>query len=430
MRPSGIKKTGFVLVTMIVCAFGLPATSAIEPMQTLPLAAADALPFIKHRQRNNLNHIYQFDATPLGQRTPLILLPGRAEEYQQNAWWHTLHKQFKRRPHLVARYKPYAYIYNSDHRLPMQVQGFVSSYQQAQFPRPSVWVSYSLGGVIAREAMLHPDILPQVQANLAIAVPFHGSPIFNPEWFAQYLQPPNHSPVRRLSDRALYRFYLLDKTNLIEGMRWNNMDGSFPLFKPNTVVVKPVFVYEPFWNNLQRLTQLKQRTIVYASFLDNPYTGRALSSLSRIQHAEKLTKDLLTSILPLDFVSVHAVMRYTNLQMSNLPTQTTEGQKNQHVFRYNDGVVPISSALFLPERPTLPYTEQMTELAQLADVRQVRLFKGWDHMEIGEYFARTSRRTLHDVTEPTQKAQSPNAWVFTDLVNLHDARVEPTPTLP
>jgi hypothetical protein len=396
-----------------------------------PLGLAEPTTLVKQRQRNNLNHIYTFDKTPLGNRIPVILLPGRAEEYQNKSWWTTFNKDMQRSPVLMSRYKPYVYIYNSKDTLTVQVQRFIDSYVEANFNRPSVWVSYSLGGVIAREAFLHPTVLPQVHTNIAIAVPFHGSPIFNPEWFSEYLRPPNHSPIRRLSDRLLYRLYLFDKTNLLEGLRWDNFDGSLPNFGPRFMAEKPLAVYEPFWANPVRMAFFKSRTITYASYLDNPYSGRPLTSKSKLLAAEKLTKDLLTSILPLDFISVHSVMRYTNLQLSNLPTDepgdAEQRVKNNHLYRYNDGVVPMSSALFLPERPLAPYKEQLMDLVDLADVRQVRVFKNWDHMEIGEYFPGNRKTAMPDVAHPTEKAKTPNAWVFYDLQHL-DVSLPGTPT--
>jgi hypothetical protein len=397
------------------------------------LAWAEPTMMVKDRQRKNLNHIYSFDQAPLGSRIPLILLPGRAEEYQQNAWWEAFNKDLRKNPALISRYKPYVYIYNSKDKLNVQVQRFVESYQQAGFKQPSVWVSYSLGGVIAREAFLHPTVLPQVNTHIAIAVPFHGSPIFNPEWFSQYLQPRNHSPVRRFSDRFLYRLYLFDKTNLLEGLRWNNFDGSSPDFGPKRPLQKPIAVYEPFWSNPERTAQFKRRTIAYACFLDNPYTGRPLINKSMLAHAERLTKDLLTSILPFDWISVHAVVRYTNLQLANLPSDQpgSDEPTNYHLYRYNDGVVPVSSALYLPHRPDQPYNEQIDDLWKLADVQKVRVFKNWDHMEIGEYFAWNRKTALKDLAHDKEEAKTPNAWVFKDLLDIQNlsAHVDTTPSL-
>ena len=414
--------------------FALCLVSTLVNIWLVLPAMAEPTMMVKDRQRKNLNHIYSFDNTPLGDRTPLILLPGRAEEYQQNAWWDMFNKDMRKSPILMARYKPYVYIYNSKDKLNVQVQRFVESYELGAFNRPSVWVSYSLGGVIAREAFLHPTVLPKVHTHIAIAVPFHGSPIFNTEWFSQYLQPRHHSPIRKWSDRFLYRLYLFDKTNLLEGLRWNNFDGSLPNFGPDKTPEKPVAVYKPFWDNPQRTAQFKQRTIAYASYLDNPYTGRPLDNQSVLASAEKLTRYLLNSILPFDFISVHNVVSYTNLQLSNLPTDQPGSTKptNYHLYRYNDGVVPVSSALFLPGRPDQPYNEQLLELIQLADVPKVRVFKNWDHMEIGEYFAWNRKTALKDIAHPNEEAKTPNAWVFNDLLDIQklSPHVDSTPAIP
>jgi hypothetical protein len=414
--------SSLVLASLLLIAPAKGANPSVGVTPVLSVAAAyQAPPLVKYYKRLDLNQIYQFETSPLGTRTPLILLPGRAEEYQYNAWWKTFFNHFKQAPGLSLRYKPYVYIYNSKNELNTQVQRFVENYTQTHFPRPSVWVSYSLGGVIAREAFLHPAIEPQVKGNIAIAVPFHGSPLFNTEWFSQYLQHRNNSPIRRFSDRLLYRLYLFDKTNLLEGLRWDNMDGSFPRFTEGNKGIgspqPPVTVYEPFWTTPKRMAAFKKRTIIYTSYLDNPYTGRKLTN-TVLKQAETITKDLLTSVVPFDFISVHSVLRYTNLQLSNLPTYHADGPLNNHVYRYNDGVVPLSSGLFLPARPGQPYTEQLKDLVNLSDCQLVRVFKHWDHTEIGEYFAWNRRTKLKDSVHANLEAKTPNDWVFYDLQQL------------
>ncbi len=61
--------------------------------------------FLLPRQRSykSLNQIYQFERSPLGNRIPVLLVPGRAEEFQHNSWWRAI-RQVARKDLAFNRY--------------------------------------------------------------------------------------------------------------------------------------------------------------------------------------------------------------------------------------------------------------------------------------------------------------------------------------
>lgn len=382
---------------------------------------------VNERSRRNLNHIYTFDKSPLGNRVPVILLPGRAEEFQHASWWKRFRDITYKNRDFEDHFKLYAFIYNSANELDVQAKDFSNDLKNyfGELPpeRKVVLVSYSLGGVITRDAMEDPDVFDRVHTVIAIGVPFHGSPLFDPEWFTKYLRPRNHSPIRQLWDRFIFRMYLMTKTNLTRGLKWDNFDGSEPQFQveeelKGDQVVARIVPYEATGTT----PAFKQKTIVYASYMDNEYTTPQPSGLTLpklVGDTSRIPKEIIGAVLPIYGSSVHAVFTYMNHQLSNLPTYDADHShgKNMHVYKYNDGVIPLSSALFLPPRST-PYAGSIDELTQPIDVQKARVFANIDHMHLGEYSINVQKTDSTDILHPEEGKRTPTYWVLYDLQQL------------
>ncbi|MFX5987658.1 hypothetical protein ABTF25_19765, partial [Acinetobacter baumannii] len=76
------------------------------------------------RTRHSLNQIYEFDRSALGRRLPVILVPGRAEEFQQNSWWKSLNRMSAQNEEFTRRFKLYVFLYDSKKQLAEQAQDF------------------------------------------------------------------------------------------------------------------------------------------------------------------------------------------------------------------------------------------------------------------------------------------------------------------
>jgi pimeloyl-ACP methyl ester carboxylesterase len=376
------------------------------------------MPLVNKRRRH-LNHLFQFDNKPLGERTPVILLPGRAEEFQNSAWWKRFRVQADNHPTFGPNYKLYAFIYDSADELDTQAQDFVKDFKLyfGDLPpeRKVVLVSYSLGGVITRDAMEDPEVMDRIHKVIAIGVPFHGTPIFDPDWFTKYMR--NFSPIRQLWDRAIYRIYLLDKNNLTRGLKWDNFDHSLPLFKTDAEVHgdQVLAKFQPY---VERSTtaEFKKKTILYASYLENNLTTKQPPSLDIPRITAGIPKAIVGAVLPLYGSSVHAVFIYMNHQLANLPTYSPDHLKgqNEHIYKYNDGVIPLSSALYLPASEK-PYYGELEALTSKVDASLARVFVNIDHMHLGEYSIIKNKTLCLDVLHPEQGKRTPNYWVLHDL---------------
>lgn len=428
-RLSSIRR--LVILNILLLPITLLGTALAIPTSTPYLISEHALdnhiPLVTEIQRNDLNHIFAFDYRALGARTPVILVPGRAEEFQNNAWWKTFRKKVYNNRFFDEYFKLYVYIYNSKQELAIQTEGFSQDIKKYFNSLPAkqkvVLISYSLGGIITKEAMEDPEIFQRVHSILAIAVPFHGSPIFDKLWFTQYLQAVSHSPIRRVWDQLTYRLYLFDKTNLTRGLRWDNFDNSRPQFDHDKTNIQGDQVNTPILPYVEtlRTDAIKKKTRIYASYLENEYTESLdKGSLTRIINTSKaLPKAIIGSVLPFYGFSVHSVFNYTNLQLANLSTYTPNyplGQ-NTHLYRYNDGAIPLTSLLWLPPRSE-PYKDDINGLCKAIDVPFTRIFVNLDHLDIGEYNHAIDKLETNDMLHPQDGKRTPNEWLLYDLQHI------------
>ena len=392
--------------------------TASDPLQGMPLP--------KQRRRKSLNQIYEFDRRPLAHRIPVLLIPGRAEEFQNDSWWRRFHQVSEQNYFFQKNFKLYVFLYNSKEELDVQATSLAADIRKrfGHLPeeQPLMLAAYSLGGVMVRDIFRDNSLLARVDTLFAISTPFHGSPIFDPAWFSDYLNPPHRSPLRRFWDRAFYRLYMFDKSNLTRGMGWDNFDGSKPQFHvDNTphVVGDQLNAAIPPFKEYPNADAIRAKTILYASFLENALTRNRNPLAPYKLPVYGVTSGpafLLGTVLPLYGFTVHSVFTYTNYQLANLATYTTDDPqgRNTFLYRYNDGAIPLSSMLFLTPRPE-PYSGEIMELVSHATARKVRIMVDIDHVDMGEYNWRKSFLIRPDVLHPQDGIRTPNEWVIFDL---------------
>ncbi len=393
-----------------------------NPPQTIPWRTT-RLMHLKY------NRIFAVDPSPLENRIPVILIPGRAEEFQFGVWWHQYRELFALEPALKKDFKLYVYLYNSRHSVHTLSDHFATAYRNhfSNLPsrRPVVLVGYSLGGIIAQHTMENaPDIDAHVAKVIAIAVPFHGSPLFSSNWFARDVK--NHSPslIRTAWDRWLYRLYMLDKPNLRDSLAWDNFDDSEPLVQrknsKNTLVA-----YQP-----PRVAHFKKKLLVYASYLENNWaTPNARPEKSILKTLPTVAQKAVGLVFPGYLTSATSALAFANLKLANIRSNCPERDSgcNLHLFRYNDGAVPLSSALYLPPR-SVPYHEDLPELLGAVDVPAVRLFGNFGHLDFSKQFAGFRRLHVSDELHPEEGKRNPIQWVFYDLEkSLPELRRGPNP---
>jgi hypothetical protein len=399
---------------------------------------------------------------PLGNRTPLIIMPGRAQEAHKNAWWEKLNQNWlaakhqSTTPNVYTLYKPYVYLFNSREHLEPMTKRFNEAFNALARQLPSgrgvSVVSYSLGGLLLEEAWVqNPTFQSRVTDAYAIAVPFGGSPMFHESWFTHHLKRPLptmvRSPIRKKFDVLGLQGYLRGRNNLIRMMYVHpELDQNLPPITHTPVIdltkpiKKPMDTATPSrsyyaWLDMPHTPQavspvagLKARLTVYGSYLPH-MQAPAQTELGKQRYAIKHSvgqrllllpftlpyKLINSSALPLYGSNVHRTFAYGNKTLRSLPYQ---GEGTAHPYRLNDGFLSLASALYLPpSAKNIPPSTSVSEIATHADVKHIRIFEGVDHVDLGHYRLNKKYLLTQDILEQAHPAQTPLMWLFEDLVH-------------
>ena len=397
------------------------------------------VPWLFARKMQHLNHLYQFDETPLAGRQPLIVVPGRSQEGQGNPWWKKLARAIKKQPAIQKQYKFYLFLYDSTEPLSVLSPEFGQEldYFTKHLPEDSpklVIFSYSLGGLVARDTLIeNPELLAKVQTIFGMAVPYHGSLLFDKSWFDKFFQ--NPSPLRNLSDKMAYQAFMFGRDNLVQDMGWRNFDGSIPNIKVtkfwhkpakegSTPTESPIYLPLPKYRSADaRVLEFKKRLVIYTSYIENAYTKtrkkRKPLLASTSDGLIHVPANLLGTVLPVYGYTVHGAMTYMNWQIANIPTYTPKASWAglQHLYRFNDGVIPLSSTLYLPERST-PYNEPLGGFSANYDGCFARVFYDVDHVDLAHYRWPEGHLVTSDIFHAEAGERKPMAWLFYDLARL------------
>ncbi|HEY9685778.1 MAG TPA: hypothetical protein V6C52_02255 [Coleofasciculaceae cyanobacterium] len=172
-----------------------------------------------------------YDDSALQNRTPLILVHGiGAKDADLFNWDNFLSFAF-RNPEFSNKYKLYLYHYDSSKSVPAiskdlqhELKGFIG----ALGGRNVKILAYSEGGLLTRNAMQDPYIDEHTLEVLAIATPFHGSPLANPDWLQK--QTATESPLNlvRMTRKIVYGITGKLYPTFKEDFHWDNFDGAIP----------------------------------------------------------------------------------------------------------------------------------------------------------------------------------------------------------
>ncbi|MFM7469716.1 MAG: hypothetical protein ACKO37_09480 [Vampirovibrionales bacterium] len=403
---------------------------------------------------------------PLGERIPIILLPGRAEESHRNAWWEKVNaawlqtKHTTSQPSVYTYYKPYVYLFNSRESLPSMTQTFNGAFNAflTDIPsqRPIAVVSYSLGGLLLEEAWIqNPQFRERITEAYAIAVPFGGSPMFHQTWYADHLKKPIkgsvRSPLRKSMDTLGLKGYLKGRNHLIRMMHVSPKLAPYGI--PEAYRSTPVVLTKPInpkrdaatpsrsyyqWLEHSEATThpetspvkgLKEKLTVYAGYLPNAVVP-AQTSLGKARYETKpsWTRRVLlfpfripgtfinSSALPLYGANIHQTFAFGNLSLRQVSTSQPTSLK-EHPYRYNDGFLSLSSALYLPPSSSeAPLAYTIEDIVSRADVKHIRIFEGVDHVDLGHYRLNQRYLPTQDILAPQHPAQTPMMWLFEDLM--------------
>jgi hypothetical protein len=344
--------------------------------------------------------IYQVDAEPLGERQPFLLIHGGNGEHLKLFHWEKVLARFNQDERFRKRYKPYLLRYNSSkllEELVPEARSAVLSLSESCNSKPITIMALSMGGNIVEIGMEDPEFDLAVDRIIALGTPFHGSPLFSSDWFQYSLYKSKVLSVFKVLDSLDYRVYFSWHKNYQQDLKWDDSDELVPQVghfrsklpfgpKGNLTVDRDTSALLSAANHDRRMHKKKFTT----------FAGYLLNSYVLDKERDRLRWKLFA---PFRFMSTQiraqvggeqAALLVLNREISKIDSGPagTELGAGQHVYALNDGITPVSSALFLPDsicRTHLLLRESdLLAILPYIDVAQARAFRNIDHVTFVE----------------------------------------------
>ncbi|MBS2006764.1 MAG: hypothetical protein JST01_06985 [Cyanobacteria bacterium SZAS TMP-1] len=385
--------------------------------------------------------LFQLDNTPLGDRTPFLMVHGLRGEYCPGFRWQKLAEHFTKNEDFKARYKIYMVRYSSLDRIAFNLQSYKDVFNRLYNmgkQKPITVMALSMGGNLAYEAMTDKDIDNKTQRLITLGTPFHGSPLFAKEWLTYSLYKRFSWPWTRVEHNLTYNFYFNDNKQLRQDLSWDNVDGAIPdvgKFRSH-LPLGPRGVLTVGDTINERLIKVneapidKRKLITYSGYMTNEYLASREKRI--LESAFLYPYFVLFTSFPAHFGREHAALGLINHDMCCVPSTKEVVKKagEPYIYVLNDGIAPVTSAIFLPKEVAREYylarESDIEKLKDKIDVGQARVFRDVDHLTfIGSEPKTKAVSALHsplkDQLNPNEPSREMFDWILSDV--LHNDEV-------
>jgi hypothetical protein len=396
--------------------------------------------------------IYQYDASPIDGREPLLLVHGLEDEYVRGLHWGKVCRYLNSNPQFKQRYKIFLARYNSlapEKETETAFKPALRELADSQHKKLFV-VALSISGDIVRNAMDDPDVDNSIRKVVALGSPFHGTPLFNRDWMFYSSFKRHKFPLVKLDRYLAYSIYFRHHQNLLKDYYWDNYDMEVPDIGPYKFRV-PLLVKGCVVPPVKKPDGINcdghgEKFVVYAGYYQNQYIEKMNRSLMfSILHAPC---SFFYTTLPAHLGDEHAALRLLNYEIAFVDQR----QKKEHSsYFYNDGVAPVSSSLSLASAEvraadsdashTLkseaevkienvafdPSKEDKSsaqkdpppqKLAFKSTAGKARLFANIDHVTfLDGYRPIASPKNLTDQLSPNEKPRPIFGWLLSDMLD-------------
>ncbi len=419
--------------------------------------------------RSGLN---AYDTSPLGNRTPLILIHGIGASAGTEFNWERFLDVANRDAALMKRYKIYLYHYDSSRSVPdisnnlkLTLRHFIESHQE----KPIKILAYSEGGLLTRNAMQDPYLDHHTDEVITIATPFHGSPLANPDWVRRQVKTESRLSLVRMGQRLAYGITKKLYPSFKEDFHWDNFDGALPaeqLAQSATAIsskdyalankkrfvtygsyfgleVDPALIAEKLDNTAQTpkekvlVGNLFRRNVLF-SVVRHTIAKLPLATGRPLPEAAPAKADPVNTVNQVvhDPPANHAMLAIADKNRKSAPlipavnpsesqasAQTAQTPARISMMMFNDGISPISSTLWLgryvsTQQGVAISTEKLWEtLKKLKGNSNTRLFAGMDHRNWMDGTTRTGQAEIQDLLNPNEPPRTIFGWIIYDLMS-------------
>lgn len=377
--------------------------------------------------------IYQYDETPIGNRSPFLLVHGLRGEFREGFRWEMVVQNLMKKPEFRNKYKIYFARFNTYVLLDSvkkQFQQSVKELYQNNGKRPITIMALSMGGNLVQESLDDLEVQSDVEKIITLGTPFHGSPLFCFDWL-RYSIIRNHSVPWVRADLALsYKLYFRLHPNLLEDLRWDNSDNGIPQ-------IGKFSTWFPFHItgdlDLQRMENLriarfnelkidKKKFICYGGYLLTPYASP--HKPSHLTKAIKWPWWFATCTVPYHMGFEHPVLRALNFEMGRMVVagkDLKEALRGSSRYSMNDGITPLVSALFLPNdvmaKDPVAREPSLSKIRKSIDIGRARVFRQIDHITfVDNYRPHHLSKEMRDELNPNLPPRSVFDWMMLDIM--------------
>jgi triacylglycerol esterase/lipase EstA (alpha/beta hydrolase family) len=187
---------------------------------------------VKVQNEQILSGLEAYDASPLAARTPLVLIHGIASSASNSFNWENFLDYVEKKADFQAKYKIYLYHYDSTRSVPnisKNLQATLKGFIGALGGRNVKILAYSEGGLLTRNALQDPYLDAHTDEVLAIATPFHGSPLANPQWIQEQVKTDGAFSLMRMGQKIAYKITGHLYPTFRQDFHWDNFDGAIPM---------------------------------------------------------------------------------------------------------------------------------------------------------------------------------------------------------
>jgi len=378
---------------------------------------------------------YQYDQTPLGNRKPLLMVHGLRGEFLPYFRWQHVLGHITKDSGIHSTYKVFLARYPTLTRVKTTVPAFreqLTRLYKECGEKPITMVALSMGGNVAYEAMVDPEVSDKVKVLLAMGTMFHGSPLFSSDWMQYSIYKRLSWPWTRIDHSLALKLYFDRNDNLLQDFAWDDIDGAVPIwagkFKSRLLLgPKGELSSENSINTrLKELNQnnlhVKRKVIAYGGYLLNPYLEP--TALRYIENTAMYPFTFFTTKMPAHLAREHPALGLLNRDIAavQINPDLKHSAKTPFFYALNDGITPISSALFLPESTMrsiyIVDEKNVAALIGKTDVKRARAFRNIDHLT----FIDAKRPLglspkLKDELNPDAEEKHIFDWIRQDLVH-------------
>lgn len=420
-----------------------------------------------------------FDNSTLGNRTPLVLIHGIGGTESRLFHWENFLSFVASKRDFQAKYKIYLYHYDSTQSVPnisRDLQATLKGFVGALGGRKIKILAYSEGGLLTRNALQDAYLDEHTEEVLAIATPFHGSPLANPEWIQAQVKTDSPLSLVRLFQKIAYNITGRRYPSFKQDFHWDNFDGAIPAeqyVKNNGPSVKTDYALAKKTNfvtygsyfglDVDPAVLPRELGLKTAIPKERPMPGNLLrknflfslvrNNIGKLPLANKLIPSRAPEEVakqvpakPVDAVvglkpSIVDTEQDATLMLALAKTAEASPVESQtfpalaspsshkvvlapvSMMMFNDGISPISSTLWLgrytkvANGSSIPVDKLWSTLKSLKGNKNVRLFAGLDHRNWMDGTTRTGEPSIQDLLNPDEPPRTVFEWIIYDLMS-------------